>query len=47
MNFITKISQIQQKIILFHEKNGVKMASKLFYFNKTGPIVGYQELMKV
>ena len=33
---MTKISQFQQKIILFHDKNEVKIASALLYFNKTG-----------
>ena len=36
LNFMTKISQFQQKIILFHDKNEVKIASALLHFNKTG-----------
>ena len=43
---MTKISQFQQKIVLFHEKNEVKIASVLLCINETGPTVGYEELTK-
>ena len=39
MNFMTKISEFQEKIVVFREKNEVKITLALLVFNKTGPAV--------